>query len=215
MAGNAPANSVATENDAKSPESGVAFSLDNILGDNHDKLEHPGLKQQELDALATAAEGWDEESANRPAAEGFCVECEGKSVPRVRRSFDESALADQPAQLSCTECEDDYCEVCFAAQHRKGTRKRHTVTPISGSSQGRRAYRAGTTDGEGKKGEVTGVCASQCSCTFLIRVHTPGRCRRRDGRRFGYRARPDCCQAHHGTIHGATRRSASHRYCCR
>lgn len=78
MVGNVPSNNVATENDTKIPtDGGATFSLENILGDNHDTLEHPGLKQQELDA-ATTAEGWDEESANRPTAEGFCVECEGE-----------------------------------------------------------------------------------------------------------------------------------------
>eukprot|EP01116_Phalansterium_solitarium_P017910 TRINITY_DN4552_c0_g1_i1.p1 TRINITY_DN4552_c0_g1~~TRINITY_DN4552_c0_g1_i1.p1 ORF type:complete len:600 (-),score=224.27 TRINITY_DN4552_c0_g1_i1:264-2063(-) len=39
---------------------------------------------------------------------GFCIEC-----------------GDQPASLFCTECSDDYCEVCFAAQHRRGRRTRH------------------------------------------------------------------------------------------
>lgn len=73
-----PSNNVATQNDAGPTESGAAFSLENILGDNHDALEHPRLKQQELDAPTTTAEGWDEESANRPTAEGFCVECEGE-----------------------------------------------------------------------------------------------------------------------------------------
>lgn len=76
MVENVPSNNVDTENDAKSIESGVAFSLENILGDDHDKLEHPGFKQHELDG--PAAEGWDEESVNRPTAEGFCVECEGE-----------------------------------------------------------------------------------------------------------------------------------------
>lgn len=84
MVGNVPSNNVAVESAAKPTESGAAFSLENILGDNHDTLEHPGLKQQELDAATTAAEGWDEESANRPAVEGFCVECEGEwGFPRV------------------------------------------------------------------------------------------------------------------------------------
>lgn len=84
MVESVPSNHVATEDDANlSTESGASFSLENILGDNHDTLEHPGLKQQELDASTTAAEGWDEESANRPTAEGFCVECEGEWVRRV------------------------------------------------------------------------------------------------------------------------------------
>lgn len=38
---------------------------------------------------------------------------------------------DQPAQIHCETCADDYCEVCFAAQHRKGTRKRHATKPLS------------------------------------------------------------------------------------
>ncbi|KAG9317802.1 hypothetical protein JVU11DRAFT_2025 [Chiua virens] len=144
MVGNALSNNVTTENDAKPTESGATFSLENILSDRHDTLEHPGLKQRESDAATTAAEGWDEESADRPTAEGLCVECE-----------------DQPAQFSCKECEDEYCEVCFAAQHRKGTRKKHTGTPISGSPK--RADRArngvastttGTADGESKTDEV-------------------------------------------------------------
>jgi len=37
---------------------------------------------------------------------------------------------DQPAQVSCEACSDIYCEVCFAAQHRKGSRKSHTIKPL-------------------------------------------------------------------------------------
>lgn len=59
-------------------QGGVEFSLEHILGDNHDTLEHPGLKQQELNATSTAAEGWDEESVNGPTMEGYCIECEGE-----------------------------------------------------------------------------------------------------------------------------------------
>ncbi|KAI6040452.1 hypothetical protein EDC04DRAFT_2996863 [Pisolithus marmoratus] len=93
---------------------GTKFSLENILGDHHDAVEHPGLKRQELDAPSTAAEGWDEESVNKPTSEGYCVECE-----------------DQPAEVRCDDCQDDYCEVCFAAQHRKGTRKKHVSKPLA------------------------------------------------------------------------------------
>jgi hypothetical protein len=49
------------------------FSLKNILGNNHDSLEHPGANN-------VSAEGWDEESSENFAPEGFCVECEGMSV---------------------------------------------------------------------------------------------------------------------------------------
>lgn len=83
MAGNAP--SIINQNNARPTESGVTYSLENILGDHHEKVEHPRLKQQELDA--PAAEGWDEESANQPTAEGLCVECEGRSAPYSAPSF--------------------------------------------------------------------------------------------------------------------------------
>lgn len=38
---------------------------------------------------------------------------------------------DQPAQVVCDKCADNYCEVCFAAQHRKGSRKTHVAKPIA------------------------------------------------------------------------------------
>lgn len=33
--------------------------------------------------------------------------------------------------MLCETCADPYCEVCFAAQHRKGSRKQHTVKPLA------------------------------------------------------------------------------------
>lgn len=39
---------------------------------------------------------------------GFCIECR-----------------DQPRELHCDQCEDDYCKVCFDSLHRRGTRKLH------------------------------------------------------------------------------------------
>lgn len=44
---------------------------------------------------------------------------------------------DQPAQVFCETCSDNFCEVCFAAQHRKGTRKRHASKPLSGPQEKR------------------------------------------------------------------------------
>lgn len=44
-----------------------------------------------------------------------------------------SVVLDQPAQVICETCSDVYCEVCFAAQHRKGSRKRHAVRPLDSS----------------------------------------------------------------------------------
>ena len=40
-------------------------------------------------------------------------------------------FVDQPAILACDQCQDDFCEVCFYSQHRKGTRKRHTVKKLA------------------------------------------------------------------------------------
>lgn len=37
---------------------------------------------------------------------------------------------DQPAQVLCDKCGDSYCEVCFAALHRKGTRRDHKARPL-------------------------------------------------------------------------------------
>lgn len=40
-------------------------------------------------------------------------------------------IADQPAEVRCETCADVFCEVCYAAQHRKGSRKLHVVKPLS------------------------------------------------------------------------------------
>ncbi|KIY52316.1 hypothetical protein FISHEDRAFT_70004 [Fistulina hepatica ATCC 64428] len=86
------------------------LSLDKILSGNHEFLEH-STAATNGDELAG---GWDEEMADKSAAEGFCIECE-----------------DQPAQLLCETCGDAYCEVCYAALHRKGSRKQHVTKPLS------------------------------------------------------------------------------------
>ena len=56
---------------AESQSNGPLFSLENILGDDHDKLEHPHIKP----------EGWDEEEIEREVAHGYCIECEGAWRP--------------------------------------------------------------------------------------------------------------------------------------
>ncbi|KAF9450676.1 hypothetical protein P691DRAFT_664810 [Macrolepiota fuliginosa MF-IS2] len=91
----------------------TTFSLENILSNNHDAIEHPTGTSG---VTSTPAEGWDEEDTEKPPVEGYCIECE-----------------DQPAQVLCETCSDVYCEVCFAAQHRKGSRKRHAVKPLDES----------------------------------------------------------------------------------
>lgn len=50
------------------------FSLENILGEGHELVEHPGLADN---AASAGGSGWDEESTEKVAAEGFCIECEG------------------------------------------------------------------------------------------------------------------------------------------
>ena len=45
----------------------------------------------------------------RPVPVGYCVECE-----------------DQPYEIHCQECCDDFCQVCFTHQHRKGSRRKHS-----------------------------------------------------------------------------------------
>ncbi|KAJ7167618.1 hypothetical protein C8R46DRAFT_995751 [Mycena filopes] len=87
---------------------GPAFSLTNILSENHEHVEHPK-------ANGVPGSGWDEEEVvTKPVEDGTCIECE-----------------DQPAEVFCETCADVFCEVCYAAQHRKGSRKLHVVKPLS------------------------------------------------------------------------------------
>lgn len=55
--------------DSEKPSSGT-FSLENILGENHDNLEHPRFRDEDCTEE-------DSETAAQPAAEGYCIECEG------------------------------------------------------------------------------------------------------------------------------------------
>jgi hypothetical protein len=41
-----------------------------------------------------------------------------------------SQYTDQPAEIACLQCQDVFCEVCFHATHRKGSRKGHSTTPL-------------------------------------------------------------------------------------
>lgn len=85
------------ENTAKSPAEPAApsaFSLDTILSDKSETLEHPDFKDK-------SDGGWDEESTEHIAAEGFCIECEGEhpSFPHERTHPDERS--DQTNPHSC------------------------------------------------------------------------------------------------------------------
>ncbi len=75
----------------ESHSNGPTFSLENILGNDHDKLEHPDIRP----------EGWDEEDVERDVAHGYCVECEGAwyYLPLVRSPLMRYAL--QTNQLKC------------------------------------------------------------------------------------------------------------------
>jgi hypothetical protein len=50
------------------------FSLENILGENHDAVEHPGTND-------VSAAMWDEETPETTVPDGFCIECEGEWFP--------------------------------------------------------------------------------------------------------------------------------------
>ncbi|QRV85211.1 hypothetical protein RhiJN_13229 [Ceratobasidium sp. AG-Ba] len=82
------------------------WTLSSIL-DNPDAFEAEVLNGKDEPAVD------ENEEEEKPAEEGYCIECE-----------------DQPANVRCETCEDDFCDVCFQAQHRKGTRKRHTSRPL-------------------------------------------------------------------------------------
>eukprot|EP00124_Ichthyophonus_hoferi_P004647 Ihof_evm2s538 gene=Ihof_evmTU2s538 len=49
---------------------------------------------------------------------GMCVEC-----------------GDQPAMVTCEQCTDDFCDVCFQALHRKGQRRRHIPKALPETEQ--------------------------------------------------------------------------------
>lgn len=57
---------------------------------------------------------------------------------------------DQPACVFCEQCADDYCDVCFHSQHRKGTRKKHTTKALVSQVSQKRAKRS-----NGKPAEVS------------------------------------------------------------
>ncbi|KAI0309587.1 hypothetical protein OF83DRAFT_1071831 [Amylostereum chailletii] len=117
--------SASSEKSEDKPHSN-AFSLANIL-DHDPEPDHP-------DGSPDGAEAEEEEEEpEREAPAGFCVECE-----------------DQPAEVRCDACQDIYCQVCFHAQHRKGSRKRHASAPLQpGQRQKERARAQASQGGNG------------------------------------------------------------------
>ena len=103
------------------------LSLSRILDD--ESIEH--LEHHK--SLGAPAEGWDEEATEKRLENGYCIECEGTVVlTQWIRCAQTHRLnnADQPAQVYCESCTDNFCEVCFAAQHRKGSRKQHKTKAL-------------------------------------------------------------------------------------
>ncbi|KDN33515.1 hypothetical protein RSAG8_13399, partial [Rhizoctonia solani AG-8 WAC10335] len=87
------------------PNGGSQWTLSSIL-DNPDAFESETTNGDDKMVEEPVEE-------DKGAEEGYCIECE-----------------DQPASVFCETCADDFCEVCFQAQHRKGTRKLHKSRPL-------------------------------------------------------------------------------------
>jgi hypothetical protein len=77
--------------EAESHSNGPTFSLENILGNDHDKLEHPDIRP----------EGWDEEDVEQEVAHGYCVECEGAWYYSPPDGSPLTRWARQTNQLKC------------------------------------------------------------------------------------------------------------------
>ncbi len=69
-----PAGLETNDNGTPCPSIKGAFSLENILGENHEFVEHMPATSTLSDRAAT---GWDEEEIEKLIAEDYCVECEG------------------------------------------------------------------------------------------------------------------------------------------
>ncbi|PVF99965.1 hypothetical protein CPB86DRAFT_730240 [Serendipita vermifera] len=97
------------------------LTLDEILGKD---------VELKVDGELGEDDAIEEDDAAHVPKEGYCVECE-----------------DQPAELRCNECKDQFCSVCFASQHRKGTRKTHTTVSLSAAAP-KASKKAPTTNGQ-------------------------------------------------------------------
>ncbi|QRW26242.1 type-III integral membrane protein of unknown function [Rhizoctonia solani] len=76
-------------------------------------LDNPDAFEAEMTNGDGKVEEEEAVGEDKGAEEGYCVECE-----------------DQPASVYCETCADDFCDVCYEAQHRKGTRKLHKSRPL-------------------------------------------------------------------------------------
>ncbi|KAH3763585.1 UPF0652 protein [Pelomyxa schiedti] len=74
-------------------------------------IRQPKEAPSVIDSITAAVE----ERSTKPS-KVFCEECE-----------------DQEATVLCSQCHDKYCNLCFFAQHRKGSRSSHIATNLDGS----------------------------------------------------------------------------------
>ncbi|TPX46014.1 hypothetical protein SeMB42_g03835 [Synchytrium endobioticum] len=99
------------------PNNRQKYNLSDVLDGRADHLLTAVTGHQEhISSLAPVAgyassnEGDDIDADDVARQEGYCVECD-----------------DVPATGRCDVCNDDYCQVCYHHQHRKGSRKLHTL----------------------------------------------------------------------------------------
>jgi len=141
------------------------LSLSRILDDESiEHLEH----HKPLDA---PVEGSDEEAPGKRLEDGYCVECEGAFVspggsdaPELTRCLDN---IDQPAQVYCESCTDNFCDVCFVAQHRKGSRKQHKTKPLTVTKAGKPQPTASSSNGTPTNGHDEEVGLFRHTFRFL------------------------------------------------
>ncbi|KAJ3045471.1 hypothetical protein HK097_001184, partial [Rhizophlyctis rosea] len=134
---------MATEEPAQRAGLSLSDILDgkvDVMG-NGDALDQVADNyEEESDSMSCDDEGTGvgEKGRKQPAPQGYCVECE-----------------DQPASVYCEQCADDYCDVCFHAQHRKGNRKRHTCKALATQVSPKKA--------KGLNGKATDPASSKSS----------------------------------------------------
>lgn len=136
-------------------------------------------RQQDFEDTTTDNDGLEdqngdsEDKEDAAVLEGFCIECEGEMYPflldHTRSKCDSSV--DQPAEVHCSICSDNFCEVCFAAQHRKGSRKRHATTPLGGESD-KKAKRAQDAAHQGAQTRAEDQEVRSCLVMNQFRVFT-------------------------------------------
>ena len=108
-------------------------------------------------------EGREDAIENGGAAEvenvpGMCVECR-----------------DQPISGYCEQCQDDYCDVCFQAQHRRGKRATHkflraqvaATSSATASSSSTAATMDGVEDSESVDEETEGTVVPRPSANTI------------------------------------------------